>query len=199
MRRPHEPPWDRNPSVRLSRRATVGLVVWGIGLLAFALIADPSYWLAFILGMLFPTSVWLLQAGARPLHERHLDTLLRLTPREFEETVADLFAPLGFRNIQIVGGASDLGVDVIGTDADGNRVAIQCKRYRPDRDIDSAAVQAFMGGMVAHKAERGIIVTTSSFSAPARDLATRQRIRLIDGPELTHLLSRHNRFDDATA
>jgi restriction endonuclease Mrr len=38
--------------------------------------------------------------------------------------------------------------------------------------------------------ERGIIVTTSTFSAPARDLARDQGIRLIDGAELSRILAR---------
>jgi restriction endonuclease Mrr len=47
-----------------------------------------------------------------------------------------------------------------------------------------------MGGMVAHEATQGIMVTTSSFSGPARELAASQDIRLIDGVELSGLLGR---------
>lgn len=49
-----------------------------------------------------------------------------------------------------------------------------------------------MGGMVAHKDDVGIIVTSSAFSAPARDLATQHGIRLIDGVELDRLIHEHN-------
>ncbi len=81
---------------------------------------------------------------------------------------------------------------MLGRDKSGALVAIQCKRYQPDRDISSSAVQTFMGGMVAHGARKDIIVTTSEFSAPARTLATAHEIRLIDGLELSRLIQEHN-------
>ncbi len=103
-----------------------------------------------------------------------------------------MLRPLGYTGIRVVGGAADLGVDVICRDEAGSVVAIQCKRHRPERDISSSAVQTFMGGMMAHDADKGIIVTTSAFSAPARDLATLHNIRLIDGAELGRLIRKHN-------
>lgn len=54
-----------------------------------------------------------------------------------------------------------------------------------------------MGGMVAPNAQRGVIVTTPSFSSPARKLAQSQAIRLIDGSELSRLLAEDNASLDA--
>lgn len=113
-----------------------------------------------------------------------------MTPREFEEAVADLIVPLGHTDIRVIGGANDLGVDVPCGDRKGRKVAIQCKRYGCDNPISSSAVQTFMGGMVAHEADRGIIVTTSTFTGPARSLANDHDIVMIDGVGLTRMLAR---------
>ncbi len=173
-------------------RLTLGVCVWLVLLTGFWFVADTGLWVAFAFGAACPVSLWMAYAGYWSPRTTRRDALLRLSPRQFEEAVAELLRPLGYRDIRVVGGAADLGVDVLCRDRDGAVVAIQCKRYQPDREISSSAVQTFMGGMVAHRADKGIIVTTSAFSAPARDLATRHDIRLIDGVELGRLIHEHN-------
>ena len=98
--------------------------------------------------------------------------------------------PLGYTDVPVVGGAADLSVDVLCRDR--KKVAIQVKRYQPGNDTSSSAVQTFIGGTVAHEADRGIIVTTSSFSGPARDLVQDQGIQMIDGAELTRMLEQED-------
>jgi restriction endonuclease Mrr len=166
--------------------------VWLALLFLFSTFADVALWAAFILGVLLPVSLWMAFEGPWIPHPGGIDHLLRLTPRQFEEAVAKLMEPLGFSNIRVVGGAADLGVDVTCRDKGGRKIAIQCKLYQPHREISSSAVQTFMGGMVAHDADIGMIVTTSAFTGPARDLATRHEIRLIDGVELGRLIHEHN-------
>jgi restriction system protein len=164
-------------------------VIWLAVLVVLAFVADPLVWLGLLLGALLPASIWIAWEGLTIPRNPRLDYFLALTPREFEETVARLIVPLGFTEVRVVGGAADLGVDVLCRDREGRRVAIQCKRYQADNEVSSSQVQTFMGGMVAHRAQRGIIVTTSSFSAPARDLARDHGIRLIDGAELSRMLA----------
>ena len=163
---------------------------WLVVLVALAFLADGLVWLGLILGVLIPASLWIAWDGFTIPRNSRLDYFLALTPREFEEMVAELIVPLGYSNVRVVGGAADLGVDVLCRDRQGRKVAIQCKRYQRSNDVSSPEVQKFIGSMVVHQAERGIIVTTSTFSAPARDLARDQGIRLIDGAELTRMLAR---------
>ncbi len=179
--------------IRTSRgRLSVAVAAWLIVLGMSVMLTDPIVWTAFAIGVLCPVSLLLAYRGDWLPRPSGLHGLLNLTPRQFEEIVADLLQPLGYSEIRLTGGPGDMGVDVLGRDAAGSLVAIQCKRYQPDRDISSSAVQTFMGGMVAHKADSGIIVTTSEFSAPARALATAHGIRLIDGLELSRLIHEHN-------
>jgi len=178
-------------------RFTVGVAVWLVVVSGIVFVTNPAVWAAFAAGVLCPVSLVLAFRGDWLIRPSGLQGLLNLTPRQFEEIVADLLHPLGYTDIRLTGGPGDIGVDVLCRDASGAVVAIQCKRYQPDRDISSSAVQTFMSGMVAHRAEVGIIVTTSEFSAPARELATKHGIRLIDGLELSRLIHEHNLLVEA--
>ncbi len=118
-----------------------------------------------------------------------LQGLLALSPSEFEAEVARLLDHHGYRDIRRVGGAGDLGVDIFCVDGLGNRVAVQCKRYARERTIGSPAIQTFFGMVAHHGAHRGLYVTTSGFTEPARLLATQRDIDLIDGPALVQLFA----------
>jgi restriction system protein len=55
-------------------------------------------------------------------------------------------------------------------------------------------VQAFAGSMEAHRAKKGVLITTSAFSREARDFVDRieRRIVLIDGQQLAQLMIDYN-------
>lgn len=117
-----------------------------------------------------------------------LESFLALTPTQFEEVVGQLLARSGYSQVRHVGGAGDLGADLVCRDARGRRVVVQCKRYAPEQRVGSQVVQTFLG-MVAihHRAQGGILVTTSGFTTPAQDLAREHDLLLIDGPALVKL------------
>ena len=72
-------------------------------------------------------------------------------------------------------------------------MVVQCKRYAPGYKISSPEIQMFIGMQrVQHRTERAIFVTTSDFTAPARKLAQRHGIMLIDGRELTAYIQHEN-------
>lgn len=54
-------------------------------------------------------------------------------------------------------------------------------------------MQAFVGSLVGFGASKGVFVTTSSLSAPATDFVPHlpQRIVVIDGDRLAHLMIEH--------
>lgn len=123
-----------------------------------------------------------------PLRIATLGELLALTPREFEETIARSLQEWGYRNVVRCGGAGDLGVDITCVDPNGERLAVQCKRYSPGNAVGSRDIQLFIGMTTTHhRVDRGVFVTTSSFTVPARALAEQHGIRLMDGHELMRL------------
>lgn len=93
-----------------------------------------------------------------------------------------------------VGGSGDLNADVTARDPQGRSVVVQCKRYAVGNRIGSPAIQTFIGmAHVHHKAERGIFVTTSSYTDDARALARQHGLTLWDGSDLTRMVSRTGR------
>ncbi len=114
-----------------------------------------------------------------------LGDLLVLSASEFEHQVADLFILVGYSNVRITGGSGDLMADIICTSPHGEKVVVQCKRYVRDHNVSSPEIQKFAGMVHAyHKADKGIFITTSSFTEPAIVLGKALHIELINGEML---------------
>ncbi len=116
-----------------------------------------------------------------------------LDPDTFEEAVAALCRRDGCADAETVGGAGDLGADVLATAPDGRRVVIQCKRYGPENKVGSQDLQRFGGTCWSvHGAQLAVLVTTSEFTAPAEEYADSCGIRC-SRRHRTHRLGRRNR------
>ncbi|MEU9235517.1 restriction endonuclease [Streptomyces subrutilus] len=103
----------------------------------------------------------------------------------FEHAVAALCARDGCPQVEVVGGAGDLGADVIATTAEGLRVVIQCKHYGEGNRVGSQDLQRFGGTCFAvHEADVAVVVTTSAFTAPAAEYAAACDIVCVDGDAL---------------
>jgi restriction system protein len=100
---------------------------------------------------------------------------------EFEQAVAELCERDGCSDVEVVGGAGDLGADVTATTADGRRIVIQCKRYCDTNKVGSQDLQRFGGTcFTVHEAQVAIVVTTSDFTAPAAEYAEQCGILCVD-------------------
>jgi restriction system protein len=143
----------------------------------------------------FVLSVWAGRRRSRVARTRirTLGDLLSLTPPDFEQAVAAVLARSSYRKVRVVGKSADLGVDIACFDRRGRQVVVQCKRHAPGIAVGSGEVQRFLGSITHAAANRGILVTTSRFSAPAIDLAEQHGIELIDGIALVELVRRANR------
>ena len=92
-----------------------------------------------------------------------------------------------------LGKSGDGGVDgVIDQDALGlDQIYVQAKRYT-DNKVSSGEIRDFFGSLDRFKANKGLFVTTSTFSPAAKETAEMlsKRIVLIDGLLLTRLMIR---------
>lgn len=73
-----------------------------------------------------------------------------------------------------------------------DQIYIQAKRYAKDNSIGSGAIRDFFGALSLKKVQKGIFVTTSSFSSAADQSAKDLRIVLINGDQLAQLMIRYN-------
>ncbi len=124
-----------------------------------------------------------------------LERIRENTPRFFELLVIDLLLAMGYGGSRqdagrAVGRSGDGGIDgIIKEDRLGlNNIYVQAKRW--ENTVGRPEVQAFSGALDMHRANRGVFITTSHFSAEARDFVERigKKIVLIDGDELAELL-----------
>jgi restriction system protein len=127
-----------------------------------------------------------------------LDKLLQTTPYFFEKVVLRLLQAMGYGGISGSGTVTprsrDGGIDgVIYEDKLGlDTVCIQAKRW--ENSVGRRTVQEFVGSMDLHRSKKGVILTTSEFSADAIDYVDRiegKKVVLIDGEKLCELMIEH--------
>jgi restriction system protein len=124
-----------------------------------------------------------------------------LSPKFLELVVLELLHAMGYgdssTDIEHLGGPGDEGVDgVINQDSLGlQRIYVQAKRYKSENTIGRPDIQKFVGALTGLGANGGVFITTSTFTADARDYALKSqlspRIVLIDGEELGKLMVRY--------
>lgn len=127
-----------------------------------------------------------------------LAAALALSSTGFEELVIRLLAAMGYGrsgSLERTSATGDAGVDgIISQDPLGlDRIYVQAKRYAVDRPIDRPRIHEFAGALLGKQGDRGVYITTSSFTQGARAEADRinARIELIDGHRLAQLLVAH--------
>src|SRR5690606_11511415 len=125
-----------------------------------------------------------------------LDLLLQVSPKYFESVVLDLLHRLGYgtsrNDLQRVGGSGDGGIDgVISLDRLGlEKVYVQAKRWQSV--VGRPEIQGFYGALAGQRANKGVFLTTSSFSAQEVEFARSvERIVLVDGTTLASLMMDH--------
>ena len=131
-------------------------------------------------------------ATATDYRDAVLQVLLKLPAEGFERLCQRLLREAGFTQVVVTGSAGDGGIDGYGTLAVNPlvsfRVLFQCKRY--SKSVSPSHVRDFRGAM-AGRADKGIMLTTGTFTAEARREASRDGvppIELIDSEKLVDML-----------
>jgi restriction system protein len=130
-----------------------------------------------------------------------IDTLGRETNlavmdwQDFEHLIRELFekefASRG-AEVMVTRASRDRGVDAIAFIPDPiipSKIVIQAKRYV--NTVDVSAVRELFAVVQREGADRGILVTTSSFGADSWEFINNSPITLINGAELLGLLKKH--------
>ena len=123
--------------------------------------------------------------------EQLLDRLIELSPAGFEQLAGRLLIAAGFHDVVVLGQSGDGGIDCVGTyrlSLVSFPTYVQCKRYQGS--VGSDKVRDLRGAMVG-RGDRGLLITTGTFTKKARSEATRDGappIELIDGDALCDLL-----------
>ena len=100
------------------------------------------------------------------------ELLRSLSPREFEELMADVFHGFGYL-VELTAPSKDGGKDIIAIrSVDGivSKLLIECKRYVPPHKVDVGWVRQLYGVRQMEKATKALLATTSYFTRDARQL-----------------------------
>lgn len=100
-----------------------------------------------------------------------------MTGREFEEYCAQYLKKYGFRKITVTRASGDQGADILAR-RHGRTYAIQCKLYQ--KPVGNSAVQEAFAGKQYYDCDRGMVMTNSTFTKGARELADRTGVDLWD-------------------
>lgn len=123
--------------------------------------------------------------------DRLLDVLKIMEPSAFERLAQRLLREAGFTKVEVRGKSGDGGIDGVGVlrvNLVSFQVFFQCKRYKGS--VSASEIRDFRGAMMG-RADKGLFITTGTFTAQAADEATRDgatAIDLIDGARLCDLL-----------
>ncbi|MCE7929290.1 MAG: restriction endonuclease [Chloroflexi bacterium CFX7] len=140
----------------------------------------------------------MMEQGYRELRTSVTEDLLTqvksASPSFFERLVVELLLKLGYGGAlgegETLGKSGDGGVDgVIREDKLGlDVVYVQAKRW--EASVGRPLVQAFVGSLEGHKARKGVMITTSTFSNDARGYVQNieKRVVLVDGRQLAELM-----------
>jgi restriction system protein len=134
------------------------------------------------------------EAEAEGWREELLAALLEMAPAKFERLSQRLLREAGFVDTEVKGRSGDGGIDGVGVlqvSLVSFPVIFQCKRYRGS--VGPAAVRDLRGAMQG-RVDRGLLITTGTFTKGAREEATRDGvppIELIDSERLCDLLKQH--------
>ena len=123
-----------------------------------------------------------------------LEAILGMPADAFERLAQRLLREAGFTSTKVTGRSGDQGIDGVGVyqvSLLSFPIFFQCKRYR--ESVGPGAVRDFRGAMVG-RGDKGLLITTGTFTSGARDEATREGappIDLIDGSSLCDLLRQY--------
>jgi len=125
-----------------------------------------------------------------------LEMLAQVSPQYFETIVLDLLHRMGYgtnrEDLQRVGGVGDGGIDgVISLDRLGlEKVYVQAKRWQGS--VGRPEIQGFYGALAGQRSDKGVFITTSTFTQQAKDFAKSvERVVLVDGEKLASLMMEH--------
>ena len=123
----------------------------------------------------------------KPWRKRLYEVLINMDPYGFERLTQRVLRECGFTNVVVTKKSGDGGIDGTGklkiNGIFSFNIAFQCKRYQGR--VGAGDIRDFRGSLTTD-IEKGVFITTGSFSKPAIEEASnpgKQQIDLIDGEE----------------
>lgn len=131
----------------------------------------------------------------KPWRKKLYEVLINMNPYSFEKLSQRLLRECGFDDVHVTKKSGDGGIDGTGklriNGIFSFNIAFQCKRYQGS--VGAAEIRNFRGSLTTD-IEKGVFITTGSFSKPAIEESSnpgKQQIDLIDGEEFITKLAEY--------
>lgn len=113
---------------------------------------------------------------AESILDYHKEQIKKMSPREFEFFVGDIFKKLGF-SVKITQETRDGGHDIIATKAEPIpfTLIVECKHWRDTHKVDVSVIRSLFGVQTAMQANQAVVVTSSKFTNDARKFAEERK------------------------
>ncbi|MGY8870738.1 MAG: restriction endonuclease [Pseudomonadales bacterium] len=139
------------------------------------------------------------QSIRQSTYDQILDTILSKTPGDFESLVVKLLEKMGYggqvkNSGSVTQATNDGGIDgIIKEDVLGlGKIHIQAKRYARNNTVGREEVQKFIGALAVAQSNKGVFITTSSYSKGAleysQSLNGTTNLVLINGEQLAQYI-----------
>lgn len=114
-----------------------------------------------------------------------IDEIDKMSGIQFEQRLAAYFLHKGYK-VQTTVTSGDHGADLI-VEMDKRRIAIQAKRYGK-QSVGNKAIQEAISGRIMYDCDEAWVITTSTFTKSALELADKAQVKLIDRSQLIRML-----------
>lgn len=135
-------------------------------------------------------------AEAKTWRQRVFDIIMKMDPYAFERLTQRVLRESGFTDVEVTKRSGDGGIDGYGklkiNGVISFNIAFQCKRYLGT--VGAPEIRDFRGSLTRN-IEKGLFVTTGTFSSAAKDEAAnigKQQIDLIDGEDFIDMLAEYS-------
>jgi restriction system protein len=128
-----------------------------------------------------------LRKGKMLENQTGLDSIKKLSWRQFEELVGEVFRRQGYLVLENPSDGADGGID-LRLRKNGQITFVQCKHWK-SKSVGVKIVRELYGVMTAAKASHGILATFGNFTQEAKSFAKGKPIQLIGGNHLVKLIS----------
>lgn len=108
-----------------------------------------------------------------------------MSGEKFEHYFANLLRKSNYQRVKVTQYQGDQGIDVLAHN-DDRKIGYQCKRYK--RNVGNKAVQEAHAGKSYYELDEVYVVTNSYFTKPAKELAHKTGVHLIDRDELYRMM-----------
>lgn len=102
----------------------------------------------------------------------------QMTGQGYEIFCANVLKRLNFQDIRLTPTTGDFGADILARDPSGHSVCVQCKRY--SKSVGVRAIQEACTARIYYHCERAIVMTNSTFTPVAKELAAKTGVDLIE-------------------